>query len=348
MKTIFDAEFATYLLRAKEKMATPDDHVNPLSQVIVAGEAGGKGVKRSRKNDTASTSNKAPKLGNDSAPDGGVNEGELQDQLPPPIAKGGRSTRSRAATFVKPTVVQDHTVDSAAVEGEGSKGDSPPAWGEDFDPITFVAENLKGYSTRLEAMNLEELRKLAVGSGLKCLALNQMVFNRQEKEAAERLEKEVGVAKEELEKELADQLANCQASFNKSLENEKKRVSTLRRSKRNLTTARNAMIVALVKIWKDAGKRNDDISQLQSVADRLDGDLKELEDENDALKEQMASKYVEGFKAAMEQVRALFPNLDGEALAQIDFLKKVEDGKLVSRLPLSQRGRPLSLQSQKP
>jgi hypothetical protein len=47
----------------------------------------------------------------------------------------------------------------------------------------------------------------------------------------------------------------------------------------------------------------------------------------------MAGKYVDGFNAAMEQVRALFHDLDGELLAQIYFVKKVEDGKLVSRFP---------------
>jgi hypothetical protein len=93
------------------------------------------------------------------------------------------------------------------------------------------------------------------------------------------------------------------------------------------------MIVALVKIWKDAGARDIDMSQLQSAADRLAGDIKELEGKIDALKEQMADKYVEGFAAAMAQVRVLFPDLDGDALGQVDFLKKVEDGKLVSRLP---------------
>jgi hypothetical protein len=93
------------------------------------------------------------------------------------------------------------------------------------------------------------------------------------------------------------------------------------------------MIVALVKIWKDAAKRDDDMSKLQVAADRLDGDLKVLEDENDELKENMASKYVAVFQAAIEQVRVLFPDIDGDALAQADFLKKVEDGKLVSRLP---------------
>jgi SMC interacting uncharacterized protein involved in chromosome segregation len=147
------------------------------------------------------------------------------------------------------------------------------------------------------------------------------------------LEKEVGAAKEDLEKNLADQLAKSQAGFNKSLAKEKKRISALRKDKKNLVTARNAMIVALVKIWKDAAKRDDDMSKLQVAADRLDGDLKVLEDENDELKENMASKYVADFQAAIEQVRVLFPDIDSDALAQADFPKKVEDGKLVSRLP---------------
>jgi chromosome segregation ATPase len=228
---------------------------------------------------------------------------------------------------------QGEVAGSEAVEGERSKTESPPIWNEYFDPLTFVSENLKGYSSRLDAMSLEELRKLAAGTGLKCLALNQMVFNRQEKEASDKLERELGAAKEELERDLADQLAKSQADFQKSLDKEKKKVSTLRRSKRDLTIDRNAMIVALAKIWQDAKKRDDDISQLQSAADRLHGDVKELEEENDSLKEQMAGKYVDGFNAAMEQVRVLFPDLDGDILAEIDFVKKVEDGKLVSRFP---------------
>jgi chromosome segregation ATPase len=219
--------------------------------------------------------------------------------------------------------------ESVAVEGESSRREALPTWTEDFDPLAFVADNLKGCTSRLDALSLEELRKLAAGTGLKCLALN----HRQEKEASEKLEREVGVAKEELEKNLADQLAKSQASFNRSLAKEKKKVSALRKDKRNLRTARNATIVALVKMWKNAGKRDDDMSKLQAAVDRLDGDLKELEDENDELKEAMASKYVAGFQAAIEQVRVLFPDLDGDVLAQADFLKKIEDGKLVSRLP---------------
>jgi hypothetical protein len=332
MKTISDAEFASYLLRAKQKLDNPDAQVDPLSQVVIAGNASGKGTKRGRKNDTASASNKIQKLGDDAVVEGGDDDGVQEKVLSPPV-KGGRSSRHRPSGPAERIASQGEVVGSAATEGEKSKAESPPIWNEDFDPLTFVSENLKGYSSRLDAMSLEELRKLAAGTGLKCLALNQMVFNRQEKEASDKLERELGAAKEELEKDLAGQLAKSQADFQKSLDREKKKVSSLKRSKRDLTIARNAMIVALVKIWQDAGKRDADISQLQSAADRLHGDLRELEEEIDNLKEQMAGKYVDGFNAAMEQVRALFPGLDGDALAQIDFLKKVEGGKLVSRLP---------------
>jgi hypothetical protein len=107
----------------------------------------------------------------------------------------------------------------------------------------------------------------------------------------------------------------------------------MKKDNRNLVLARNSMIVALVKIWKDAGERDADKARLQGAADRLDGDLKELEEENDGLKEAMAGQFVSGFQSAIEQVRVLFPDIDSDTLAQVDFLKKVEEGKLVSRLP---------------
>jgi hypothetical protein len=312
-------------------MAAPDTPVDPMSQVVVAEK--GKGTKRGRKNETASTSNKAARLGDDVETLGKQGDDDVQEHRPPPMAKGGMSTCSRTSTHVSQVKSKGEAVDSAAAEGENSRREPLPTWNEDFDPIAFVAENLKGCTSRLDALNFEELRKLAVGTGLKCLALNQMVYARQEKEASEKLENEVGAAKEDLEKDLADQLAKSQDGFNKSLAKEKKKISTLRKEKRNLTTAHNDMIVALVKIWKDANKRDDDMSKFQAAVERLDGDLNELEEENDELKENMASKYVVGFQAAIEQVRVLFPEIDGDVLAQADFLKKIEDGKLVSRLP---------------
>ncbi|KAK2429176.1 hypothetical protein QL285_027636 [Trifolium repens] len=314
-------------------MENPDANVDPLSQVIVAGKAGGRGTKRGRKAESASPSHKAAKL------DGGVENidddagDEDQGERSPPKVKGGRTTRRRAASSANQDEPMGDVMKSVAAEGESSKREALPTWNEDFDPIAFVADNLKGCTSRLDALSLEELRKLAVRTGLKCLALNQMVYARQEKEASEKLEREVSVAKEELEKDLANQLAKSQASFNKILAKEKKKVSALRRDRRNLTTARNAMIVALVKIWKDANGRDDEMSKLHAAAEGLDGDLKDLESENDELKEDMANKFVAGFQVAMEQVRVLFPDIDGDVLAQADFLKKVQDGELVSRLP---------------
>jgi hypothetical protein len=83
MKTISDTEFASYLLRAKQKLDAPDAQVDPLSQVVIAEGAGGKGLKRGRKNDTASASNKVQKLDDDAAVEGGDDEGVRIRVIPP-------------------------------------------------------------------------------------------------------------------------------------------------------------------------------------------------------------------------------------------------------------------------
>jgi phage host-nuclease inhibitor protein Gam len=67
--------------------------------------------------------------------------------------------------------------------------------------------------------------------------------------------------------------------------------------------------------------------------ERLSREVKELEDEADDLKEDMEGQYVGCFRSVIEQVQVLFPDIDGDVLAQADFLKKIQDGKLVSRLP---------------
>jgi hypothetical protein len=118
-------------------------------------------------------------------------------------------------------------VGSVAPGGESSKKESPPTWSEDFDLIAFVAEILNGNLCRLETLSLEELRKLAVESGLKCLALNQMVFACQEKEVAERLEQEVEATKEGLRKTHTDALLKKKVDFEKSLAKEEKRYCVL-------------------------------------------------------------------------------------------------------------------------
>ncbi|MCH89092.1 hypothetical protein A2U01_0009985 [Trifolium medium] len=64
-----------------------------------------------------------------------------------------------------------------------------------------------------------------------------------------------------------------------------------------------------------------------------EADVEDLEEANEALKQSMADEFVDGFWSTVDQVKALFPDLDQDTLAQIDVLKKVEDGKLVSRIP---------------
>jgi hypothetical protein len=92
MKTISDDEFASYLVRAKQKMAAPDAHVDPLSQVVVAEK--GKGTKRGRNDEVASASNKAARLGDDVETLGEQGDADTQEHRPPPVVTGGRSTRS--------------------------------------------------------------------------------------------------------------------------------------------------------------------------------------------------------------------------------------------------------------
>jgi hypothetical protein len=64
----------------------------------------------------------------------------------------------------------------------------------------------------------------------------------------------------------------------------------------------------------------------------FEDEVVELEESNSALKDSLGEKYAEGFAAALDQVKVLFPDLDEAALSEVDLLKFVEDGKLVSRL----------------
>jgi hypothetical protein len=96
-------------------------------------------------------------------------------------------------------------------------------------------------------------------------------------------------------------------------------LQALEKDGRNLVKSRNALIVALAMAEDDAAGFEDEVV--------------ELEESNNALKEAMGEKYAEGFAAALDQVNVLFPDLDEVVLSQVDLLKFVEDGKLVSRIP---------------
>jgi hypothetical protein len=92
---------------------------------------------------------------------------------------------------------------------------------------------------------------------------------------------------------------------------------------RNLVKSRNGLIVALAMVEDDAAG--------------FENEVVELEESNTAHKDAMGEKYAEGFAAALEQVRVLFPGLDEATLAQADLLKFVEDGKLVTHLPAGEK-----------
>jgi hypothetical protein len=87
---------------------------------------------------------------------------------------------------------------------------------------------------------------------------------------------------------------------------------------RNSIKVQNGLIVALAMAEDDASGFEEEVV--------------ELEESNAALKDALGEKYTEGFAAALEQVKVLFPDLDEATLGQADFLKVVEGGKLVSRV----------------
>jgi hypothetical protein len=88
---------------------------------------------------------------------------------------------------------------------------------------------------------------------------------------------------------------------------------------RNLIKSRNRLIVALAMAEDDAAGFEDEVV--------------ELVESNSALKDSLGEKYAEGFAAALDQVKVLFPDLDETILGEVDLLKFVEDGKLMSRIP---------------
>jgi peptidoglycan hydrolase CwlO-like protein len=98
------------------------------------------------------------------------------------------------------------------------------------------------------------------------------------------------------------------------------KLRTSEKNGRNLTKIRNGLVVALAMA-------EDDVAGFKE-------EVVELEESNGALKDALGEKYAEGFSAALEQVKVLFPDLDEATLSEVDILKLVEGGKLVSRLPL--------------
>ncbi|MCI50713.1 hypothetical protein A2U01_0071957, partial [Trifolium medium] len=75
-----------------------------------------------------------------------------------------------------------------------------------------------------------------------------------------------------------------------------------------LTYSRNAYMVCHVRAEQDYMKNARAVSKLVGA--------------NTSLKKGMAIKYVEGFRSCMEQIKAVFPDLDAEKLSQVGVTKK--------------------------
>jgi hypothetical protein len=116
-----------------------------------------------------------------------------------------------------------------------------------------------------------------------------------------------------------DRLQALKEVYAKDRAESEKRLLGLEKDMRNSTKVRNVLIVALAMAEDDASGFEEEVV--------------ELEENNAALKDALGEKYAEGFSAALEQVRVLFPDLDEATLGQADILKVVDGDKLVSRVP---------------
>jgi hypothetical protein len=334
MRTVSPEEWAAILAKAKQKKAQ-EGNVDPTAPLIVKEVASSKGTKRLRKAGTTrpakmQKAESIPKASPSKQGDTVVAKGDtvmevhhVDSQSPPPIATNAGETHP----------------------GGGVKEPSP--FSDTFDPEEFNRTHfvLEGNLDRFEAMDASELRRVALGYEFKGMMLNHFVNARQEKEAGvakKNFEEKLAEARESMERTHAISVQEFTDSHHEALEQVKatcesrieavKKVyakgrasleDKLRASEkngRNLIKSRNDLMVALVMA-------EDDVAGFEE-------EIVELEESNGALKDALGEKYAEGFAAALEQVKVLFPDLDEASLSEVDLLKFVEDGKLVSRLPL--------------
>jgi hypothetical protein len=187
------------------------------------------------------------------------------------------------------------------------------------------------------------MRRVALGFEFKGMMPNYFMSARQKREAEaenKKFEEKLAEARASMERFHAISIKELLDSHRGALEKVKagceSRISALKevyakdrvaledklrgseRGVRNLVKSRKALIVALAMAEDDAAGFEDEVV--------------ELEESNSALKDSLGEKYAEGFAAALDQVKVLFPDLDEAALSEVDLLKFVEDGKLVSRL----------------
>ncbi|GAU44608.1 hypothetical protein TSUD_240990 [Trifolium subterraneum] len=253
------------------------------------------------------------------------------------------------------SVPDAHTAPTVVSGGIVSPEDvGEAAWSESFDPIEFMDQQflVRGDPSRFAFVPTADLRRKALNCGVRGLMLTHLLADRQEREViserarADRVEKTVEDmesrytnVKAKLQKEIDD----LQSSRDEAVKLGKKKEDAMvqlkvthagefdrlkktydfdqalwRRRISGECTLRDALIISCVQAGKD-------MMALQDFAD-------ELEATNNALKEGMADKYLDGFTLDVEQFKVVFLDLDPELVSQIDVMKKVEGGKLVSRV----------------
>jgi hypothetical protein len=284
------------------------------------------------------------------------------------LVKRGKSGPEPA--FVEEGENQDHGVKDASdalqghgvkdgsntLEGDKSKGDSsqkggvvtpiPSPLGDAFDAEEFIRSSfvLQGNLERFESMEIRELRKLALGFEFKGMMLNYFLSARQESEAEKAsrafegclnglrttLEASHATSVEELVESHRSALEKARAASEERLQalkevyakdraEKEKKLLALEKDLRNSAKLRNGLVVALAMAEDDASGFEEEVV--------------ELEESNIALKDALGEKYAEGFFAALEQIKVLFPGLDEATFNQADIMKVVEDDKLVLRVP---------------
>jgi hypothetical protein len=328
MRTLSPGEWAAILTRAKEKKAH-EANVDPSATLKVRDSNPSTGKKRKRRTHMVKPV-KTVKASSERAP---VEEGESRD-------KGLMDAGDNSG----PVLEEDK------IGGESSHGGRvfpppPSPLGDFFDAEDFIKSTfmLKGNLVRFESMEIRELRKLALSFEFKGMMLNYFLPARQESEAerasrafedqlnglrrtleashctsVEELVENHRSALDKTKAACEDRLRALEEVYAKDRAESEKRLMGLEKDMRNSIKIRNGLIVALVMAEDDASGFEEEVV--------------ELEENNVALKDALEEKYTEGYSAALEQIRVLFPDLDEATLGQADILKVV-DGDKLSRVP---------------
>ncbi|GAU36867.1 hypothetical protein TSUD_220360 [Trifolium subterraneum] len=300
MRTIYEDEFTAFLEKSKQKKLQLDAPGDLDAQLVIADP------------EVVSVD---VSLGNDVVVDKGSPRRALR-----PRQKGVAGDPS--LNDVGGSVPDAPTVPLGVSSGVVSLDDvGEAAWSDSFDPIEFMDHHfsVKGDPSRFASIPTADLRRKALNSGVRGLMITHLLADRQEREViserarADRSSRDEAV---KLGKEKEDAMAQLKVTHAGELDRMKKThdfdQALWRRRINGERTLRDALIVSCAQAGKD-------MMALQDYAD-------ELKATNNALKEGMADKYLDGFTFAVEQFKVVFPDLDPELVSQIDVMKKVDGG----------------------